>query len=111
MKKCRDKVNEQLAENVALHTFAEDESLACYQRKRLAQSFEKPPAPKKPNSHSSSSSNLSVDKENILHDLREFPDDTKINWSEFARSHGVSNKIYMVVKSSSRLHLMKELTC
>jgi predicted HicB family RNase H-like nuclease len=46
-KKCRDKVNEQLAENVALHTLAEDESLARYQRKHLTQSFEKPPAPQK----------------------------------------------------------------
>ena len=27
-----------------------------------------------------------------MHDLREFPDNTKINWSEFARSHGVTNK-------------------
>ena len=91
-KKCRDKVNKQLAENVALHTLAEDESLARYQRKRLAQSFEKPPAPKKPKSHSPSSINISVAKENVLHDLRQFPDNTKINWSEFARSHGVTNK-------------------
>ena len=47
LKRCRDKVNEQLAENVALHTLAEDELLARYQRKCLAQSFEKPPALKK----------------------------------------------------------------
>ena len=91
LKKCRDKVNEQLAENVAIHTLAEDESLARYQRKRLVQSFEKPPAPKKPKSHSPSSTNISVDKENVLHDLRQFPDNIKINWSEFARSHGVTN--------------------
>ena len=44
-------MNEQLAENVALHTLAEDESLARHQRKRLAQSFDKPLAPKKAKSH------------------------------------------------------------
>ena len=92
LKKCRDKVNKQMAENVALHTLAEDESLAHYQRKRLSQSFEKPPAPKKPKSHSPSSANISVDKENVLQELREFPQNTKINWSNFARSHGVTNK-------------------
>ena len=92
LKKCRDKVNEQLAENVALHTLAEDESLARYKRKRLTQSFEKPPAPKKPKSHSPSENNIPVDKESILHDLREYPENTKINWSEFARSHAVTNK-------------------
>ena len=81
-----------MAENIALHTLAEDESLVRYQRKRLSQSFEKPSAQKKPKSHSLSSTNISVDKENVLQDLNEFPDDTKINWSKFARSHGVTNK-------------------
>ena len=47
LRKCRDKVSEQMAENVALHTLSEDESLARYQKKRMLQSFEKPPAPKK----------------------------------------------------------------
>ena len=68
-----------MAENVALHTLAEDESLARYRRKRLSQSFEKRLAPKKPKSHSPSCANILVDKENVLHELREFPQNTKIN--------------------------------
>ena len=39
LKKCMDKVNEQLAENIALYTLAEDESLARYHRKCLTQIF------------------------------------------------------------------------
>ena len=92
LRKCRDQVNEQMAQTAALTTLAEDESLARYQQKRLSQSFEKPPAPKKLRTHSPSINNITMDKENVLNDLRNFPSTTKINWSEFARSHGVKNK-------------------
>jgi hypothetical protein len=92
LRKCRDQVNEQMAQTAALTTLAEDESLSRYQRKRLSQSFEKPPAPKKLRTHSPSINNITMDKENVLNDLRDFPPATKINWSEFARTHGVNNK-------------------
>lgn len=92
LRKCRDQVTEQMAETAALTTLAEDESLSRYQCKRLSQSFEKPSAPKKPRTHSPSIENITMDKEAVLNDLRNFPLNTKINWSEFARSHGVQNK-------------------
>ena len=92
LRKGRDQVNEQMAQTAALTTLAEDESLSMYQRKRLSQSFQKPPAPKKLRTHSPSINNITMDKKNVLNDLRDFPPATKINWSEFARSHGVKNK-------------------
>ena len=86
-RKCRDQVNEQMAETAALTTLAEDESLSRYQRKRLSQSFEKPSAPKKPRTHSPSIENITMDNENVLYDLRNFPPTTKINWSEWGLKH------------------------
>ena len=74
-----------------LTTLAEDESLARYQQKRLSQSFEKPPAPKKLKTHSPSINNITMGKKK---DLRNFPSATKIiNWSEFTRSHGVKTRM------------------
>ena len=79
LRKCRDQVNKQMAQTAALTTLAEDESLAKYQRKRLSQSFEKPSAPKKPRTHSPSIDNITMDKENVINDFKNFPPATKIN--------------------------------
>ena len=92
LRKCRDQVTQQMEMNAALFTLAEDESLSKYQRKRKSQSFETPSSPKKLKSHSPSSDNIVCDETQLLQDLRNFPTNTKINWSKFAREHGISNK-------------------
>ena len=52
-----------------------DKSVGSYQRKRLADHFETPPAKRvqTEKSHSPDSSNVSWDKEAVLHDLQEHP--------------------------------------
>ena len=92
LRKCRDEVSKQMNENAALFTLAEDESLSRYQRKRLSQSFVKPSSPKRLKSHSPSDENVTWNEDQVLQDLTNFPQDTKINWSKFAREHGVSNR-------------------
>ena len=90
LRQCRDKVSEQMAETAAISILAEDESISKYQRKRMLQSFEKPPHPKKAKSHTSATTHF--DQDNVLEDLRNHPTSTKINWSELARKHGVDSK-------------------
>ena len=67
----------------------EDESISSYQRKRLSQSFEKPPAPKRHKSHSPNFVRVQWDKEKVITDLKDYPTDKPINWSQFAREHSV----------------------
>lgn len=85
-------VNEQMASNV---TLSSGESMAGYQRKRMAMSFEndttQPPCKKK-KSHSPSNENCSWNSDAVLQDLQQWPQDVQINWSSFARSHGVPGK-------------------
>ena len=90
LRKCRDQVSDQMAETAALSVLVEDESISKYQRKRLSQSFEKPPQPKKPRSHITTS--VEFDEEEVLKDLENHPSSTKINWSELARKHGLEKK-------------------
>ena len=92
LRECRNKVSTQMSQSAGLFTLAEDESLAKYQRKRLSQSFEKPPCPKKSKSHTPSSENTPWNKENVLDDLNNHPPTQKINWSELARKHSVQGK-------------------
>ena len=73
--------------------------MQSYTRLRLSQSFETPQAKRtrvessapKLKKHSPSFENATWDKENVLEDLRSFPNDTKINWSKFAREHNENN--------------------
>lgn len=85
-------INTQFAQTAALTTLAEDESLKGYQRKRKAQSFETPVEPKKKKSHSPSMENIAWDTQKALDDLRMWPQDQLINWSKFAREHGIPGK-------------------
>ena len=82
-------MSKQIGENAALSTSVEDESLARYNRKRMAQSFVKPPAPKKKRSHGVPPKQM---RPEILKDLSNFPADKKINWSEFAQEHGLNDR-------------------
>lgn len=47
---------------------------------------------KKKKSHSPSDENRTWDSNAVLQDLRQWPQDVQINWSSFARSHGVPGK-------------------
>ena len=59
-----------------------------------------------------------MDNEEILHDLTNFPSNTKINWSKFARENGIDKrnggqmvKEFAVSNSIDVLHLeQKEVT-
>ena len=68
---------------------AEDESVGSYQRKRVSQSFKKSPAPKWQKSHSPNFDRIEWVMERVLSDLKDYPTDKPINWSQFAREHGV----------------------
>ena len=107
-------VNEQMASNITLVTLSSGESMAGYQRKRMAMSFENDttqPPRKKKKSHSPSDENRIWDSNAVLQDLRQWPQDVQINWSSFARSHGVPGKNGgQVVKDFAQDHGIDTLT-
>ena len=81
----------------ALNVLAEGQSLKSYKRLRLAQAFETSeqkrttnPTPER--KHSPQFENARWDKERVLADLRDWPIGSIINWSEFARHHGIPGK-------------------
>lgn len=91
-RQCRDKENESLKKAAAIAVLTEYESQRAYQRKRKRQYFDTPPSTKKPKvkSHSPDFSNVSWNKEEVLHDLQQHPQfPPPINWQQFARDHNV----------------------
>ena len=54
-----------------------------------SQSFEKPPSAKKTKSHSPNFDKEEWDKNQVILDLQAHPKENAINWSKFAREHGV----------------------
>ena len=103
LKKCRDKMTTQLSESTPMMVLAENESLKSYKRKRVLQTYEEAPSTKKSKtSHSPNFDMVEWDKERVLEDLQSLPQDQKpINWSKFAREHGV--------KGSNAGQIVKEL--
>ena len=87
LRKCRDTVSKQMAETAALSVLAEDDSMAKYQRKRMLQSFERPPQPKRSRSHTATT--LDFDRDAVLQYISNHPPTMKINWSALARKHVV----------------------
>ena len=69
----------QFADTAAKSILTEDESLSSYQRKRLSQSFEKPPEAKQHKSHSPNFDQIKWDKEKVITDLKDYPKDKPIN--------------------------------
>ena len=67
----------------------EDESFRRFQRKRLAQLFDKPTS-KKLKSHSPNFGNVDWDTQQVLSDLRTWPEGVAINWTRFVRSHTIT---------------------
>ena len=89
LRECRNAINKQFADTAAKTVLTEDESLSSYQRKRLSQSFEKPPEAKRHKSHSPNFDRVEWDKEKVITDLKQYPKDKPINWSQFAKEHDV----------------------
>ena len=89
MRECRNAINTQCAQSAAKTVLIEDESNSSYQQKRLSQSFEKPPAPKRHKSHSPNLDRVQWNKKKVITDLRDYPTDKRINWSQFGREHDV----------------------
>lgn len=96
-RECRDHMEAQFNKTDALTVLAEGISVQKYKRVRLSQSFERPeakrarvegqhPTNKK---HSPNFEYVEWDKEKVLQDLREWPKNTIIYWSEFARNHNI----------------------
>lgn len=91
-KQFRDKENEALQPSTAVAVLTECESVRSYKRKRKQLYFEStPPAKRRTKSHSPNFSNVTWDKDKVLHDLQQFPPaPPSINWSAFAKEHGVA---------------------
>ena len=93
---CRDKENESLKAIVPKAVLREDESTRSYQRKRLLEHFDSPPAKRQctDKSHSPDFSNVTWDKEAVLQDLEQHPSaPPAINWQKFAREHNIPGSI------------------
>ena len=86
----------------AMNMLAECQSLKSYKRLRLAQSFETPEQKHKHNKttskcnaqrkHSPNYENVTWDKKKAATDLREWPIGNIMNWSNFARQHGIPGR-------------------
>lgn len=89
---CRDHMNGQMRATDAMHVLEEGLSLKSYKCLGFAQAFETPEArhnrclnnPISERKHSPRFENVTWDKEQVLADLREWPVENTINWSEFA---------------------------
>jgi len=80
-KKCRDSANQQYASTATLSYLSQNESMRSYQRKRLAQSFERLPERKRTKSHVVSQTKLTTyDTEAILAEVQEWPEGKRMNW-------------------------------
>ena len=95
---CRDHIQKQMRKTDAMNMLAEGQSLKSYQRLRLCQGFETPDQthiqtkhnPQR--KHSPNFENVMWDKEKAATDLTEWPIGTTINWSHFAKEHGIPER-------------------
>lgn len=94
MKKCRDVVQNELLKTVPQTVLKENESIASYNRKCLANYFETPSAlKKKKTSHSPNFDHVTWDKQKLLHKLSKLQaSNTKIVWSAVAKEHEIPNR-------------------
>ena len=93
----------QLSESTPMMVLAENESFKSYKHERVLQTYEEAPSTKtSKTSHSPNFDMVEWDKKRVLEDLQSLPQDQKpINWSKFAREHGV--------KGSNAGQIVKEL--
>ena len=82
-------INECFTQNAAMSVLAEAESLASYSRKRLALSYEMPATPQRRKSHLPNEQNIAWDVNGAMLELRNFPLDQKINWSQMANKYEI----------------------
>ena len=94
----RSHIQKQMWKTDAMNMLAEGQSLKLYQRLTLCQGFETPDQthiqtkhnPKR--KHSPNFENVMWDKEKAATDLTEWPIGTTINWSHFAKEHGIPGR-------------------
>ena len=99
---CKQEIESHYKQTDALTLLAEGSSMQSYKRLRLSQSFESPKYKRarervknstpKEKKHSPSFENATWDKVKVLEELRTFPIDSIINWSQFAREHCIPGK-------------------
>ena len=83
-------ITKTFSENAALTFLSENESFSSYQRKRLAQSFESSDEP-----HTSKrriTDNFLSKYKDVLEKLSEWPESTRMNWSELGSQCGIDSK-------------------
>ena len=94
-RKCRDKENVAIAQRIPTAVVCEDESIRSYNRKRLIQNYETPPAKRRATnkSHSPDFENVIWNKDEVLEALEAIQQDPlappSINWQLFAKSHNI----------------------
>lgn len=87
----RDAVNKQYSKNAGLNYFAENESFAGYQRKRLAQAF-KYNQSQRSKSHIPSENSLSCYQDTVIEKVQEWPEGKPINWTELGRQCSIEGR-------------------
>ena len=94
MIQCRDAVEHELTKAVPKTIFKENESLKGYNRKRLSEFYDGPStSKKKKTTHSPNFDTVTWDKRKVIDDLHQAESQgEKINWSCFAKEHGVEGK-------------------
>jgi hypothetical protein len=98
-RECRESMSAAFSEQDAISVLAEGQSLSSYKRMRMSQCFETPDKKKKRASqfpkrrkHSPSFDNATWNKERVLQDLQNFPENEVINWARFAIEHGITGR-------------------
>ena len=94
MIQCRDAVEHEMTKAVPKTILKENESLKGYNRKRLSEFYDGPStSKKKKKTHSPNFDTVTWDKRKVIDDLHQAESQgEKINWSCFAREHGVEGK-------------------
>lgn len=90
-RECRDQISQQLYTTDALTVLAEAQSLASFQRQRIICqcTCKRVTRPKK---HSPKFENVNWDKENLLMQLKNWPQQQIINWSALAREFNIPGR-------------------
>ncbi len=84
-------INKSFGENAAINFLASNESISGYQRKQLAQSFDKCEV-SKPKKRCNTDSQFTQFKDRVQQKLSDWPEDTNMNWSELGRQCGLTTK-------------------
>ena len=97
-RECRDQITEQLHNTDAMTVLREGQSLESHKRMRMSQSFGTPEqkinralqsSATTSRKHSPNFDNVQWDKDSLLAELKDWPSDVIVNWSEIARKYNI----------------------